>query len=401
MVDVVVVGGGVAGRAVAAACSDIGLQVALVAMAPRQGWGNTYSSWLDELPAALPDSTLAAVMPRMRSFGTTWHEWSRAYAVLDNTQLWKHLWRPEVTEVAGRVVAAEHGATGSTVVLQDGRRVATAVVIDASGSARVLLGGRPPRPPTEQTAVGAVFHASDVRGVLDNARTGVFMDWHPAPRTRGGWPTFLYAVHLDDDRVLLEETALARRPGLPLALLRRRLAARLEALGIDPDSSIAEERVKFPLDDPLPRPGRVVPFGAAAGFVHPTSGFSVARALRQAPWVAAAISAGLTSSPAAAARAAWAVLWPPRVAAAHLLHRQALRALLHVPPDGVPEFFEQFLSLPHRHQKAFLAVEGDAAETSAAMSELFRRAPWRLRRRLLLAGLPGGVPIAQRGFGKA
>ena len=49
MVDVVVVGGGVAGRAVAAACSDIGLQVALVAMAPRQGWGNTYSSWLDEL----------------------------------------------------------------------------------------------------------------------------------------------------------------------------------------------------------------------------------------------------------------------------------------------------------------------------------------------------------------
>ncbi|WP_263248487.1 lycopene cyclase family protein [Saccharopolyspora rosea] len=396
--DVVVVGGGPAGRAAAAACSDTGLRVTLVDPSPRRGWPHTYATWRDELPASVPQSAVAAVTDRMFAYGTTRHEFHRPYAVLDNTALWKHLWRPDVVEVTGRAVAAEHGPTGSTVVLKDGRRIAGAVVVDASGAARVLTGGRPARGPAQQTAVGAVFDAEDAQA-LCGAESGLFMDWRPAPHTRGGWPTFLYAVRLGPDRVLLEETSLARRPGLPLALLRRRLAGRLAAAGVPIEHRLGEERVRFPVDDPLPRPGRVVPYGAAAGFVHPATGFSVAASLRQAPWLAGAISAGLTGGPAAAARAARSILWPPRAVSAHLLRRRALHALLTFPPELVPEFFESFFSLDLRHQSAFLSPDGDPATTAAAMSALFRIAPWQVRRRLVRGGLVLGRPVAQHGFG--
>lgn len=391
-------GGGPAGRAVAAACSDTGLEVALVDPTPQRVWPHTYAAWCDELPASVPRSALAVVMERMRAFGTAPHEWDRPYAVLDNTAMWKHLWRADLSEVTGRVVSAEHGPTGSTVHLKDGRRIPAAVVVDASGAARVLSGGRPPRPAAQQTAVGAMLDA-EVAGKVCPAGTGLFMDWRPAPGTRESWPTFLYAVPLGGGRVLMEETSLARRPAFPLALLRRRLRGRLAESGIEIPADATEERVRFPVDDPLPRPGRVVPFGATAGLVHPATGFSVASSLRQAPWLAGAISARLPAGPAAAAKAAWSILWPQRALASHQLRRRALQALLTCPPSLVPEFFEAFFSLPQHHQKAFLASDQDPAGTTAAMTALFRTAPWPIRRHLVLGGLRPGRPHAQHGLG--
>lgn len=390
------VGGGPAGRAAASACSDAGLTATLVDPAPRSGWASTFGSWADELPPEV--AGLSTVVDRVRLHGTSDHVWHRPYAVLDNTALWKHLWRADVTEVTGRAVAAEHGPTGSTVVLKDGRRLATGAVVDATGPARTLCGGRPAHPPAQQTAVGWIFDSATA-APLCGPGEGVFMDWRSAPRTRGGWPTFLYAVRLGPDRVLLEETSLARRPALPLALLRRRLAGRLADAGIDPEARLGEERVRFPVDDPLPLPGRVVPFGAAAGFVHPASGFSVARALLRAPWLAAAISGGLTTGPATAARAGWQVLWPPEAVTAHVLRQRSLRALLTLPPELVPEFFEAFFALPEPHRIEFLAGEGTSAGTARAMSALFARVPWSIRRRLVLGGMSLGHPPAKHGLG--
>nr|WP_270950631.1 lycopene cyclase family protein [Saccharopolyspora oryzae]MDA3627927.1 lycopene cyclase family protein [Saccharopolyspora oryzae] len=398
MADVVVVGGGPAGRAAAAACSDTGLEVVLVDPAPRRVWPHTYGSWRDELPASVPGTALASVVDRMALHGTHRHEWARQYAVLDNTALWKHLWRHDVAEVTGRAKAAEHGPTGSTVVLKDGRRIAAAVVVDATGAARTLSGGRPAHTPAQQSAVGWVVSAAAAEPFCSRD-SGVFMDWRPAPQTRGGWPTFLYAAHVGPDRVLLEETSLARRPALPLAQLRRRLAGRLAAAGVDESERITEERVRFPVDDPLPRPGRVIPFGAAAGFVHPASGFSIAASLQRAPWLAAAISAALPSGPAAAARAGWSILWPPRAVTGHVLRHRALQALLSFPPEQVPEFFELFFGLAERHRTAFLTPDDDPAGTAAAMSALFASAPWRVRRRLALGGLSVGHRLARHGLG--
>lgn len=392
------IGSGPAGRAAAAACNDAGMGVTLVDPAPRRGWASTFGSWVDELPPAIAGTCAAAVMDRVRTHGTSEHTWPRPYAVLDNTALWKHLWRPGITEVAGRAVGAEHGPTGSTVVLKDGRRLAAGAVVDATGAARALSGGRPAHPSAQQTAVGWVFDSRTAEA-LCGPDEGVFMDWRPAPRTTGGWPTFLYGVHLGSDRVLLEETSLARRPALPMAMLRRRLAGRLAAAGIDVERRLDEERVRFPVDDPLPRPGRVVPFGATAGFVHPASGFSVGRSLRRAPWLAAALAGGLATGPAMAARAAWAVLWPSDAVTAHVLRQRALRALLELPPEAVPEFFEAFFRIPEQQRAEFLTGEGSSAGTARAMTTLFGKVSWRIRRRLVLGGMTFGHPPARHGFG--
>jgi lycopene beta-cyclase len=341
---------------------------------------------------------MASVMDRMHAFGTTRHTWDRPYVILDNAALWKHLWRQDVVEIAGAVASAEHGPTGSTVVLKDGKRIAAATVVDASGAARVLSGGRPTRTAAQQTAVGTILTSAEAEAVCEPG-TGMFMDWRPAPDTRGGWPTFLYAVQLGGDRVLLEETSLARRPALPLALLRRRLRGRLEATGVAVRENAAEERVRFPVDDPVPRPARVVPFGATAGLIHPATGFSVASSLRQAPWVAGALGAGLSSNPAMAAKAAWSILWPPRALAAQGLRRRALRALLTFPPERVAEFFEVFFALDQEHQTAFLSADHDPVATASSMTAMFRIAPWPVRRQLVAGGLAPGRPHAKHGLG--
>ena len=83
------------------------------------------------------------------------------------------------------------------------------------------------------------------------------MDWTVAAGTDPGWPTFLYAVPLGGGRVLLEETSLARRPGLPMAALRDRLLTRLARYGITPSPDAGGRASPLPRrHPPPPRPGR-------------------------------------------------------------------------------------------------------------------------------------------------
>jgi hypothetical protein len=48
----------------------------------------------------------------------------------------------------------------------------------------------------------------------------------------GEAPSFLYAMPLANGRVFLEETCLVARPGLPFAVLKRRLERRMAAMGL-------------------------------------------------------------------------------------------------------------------------------------------------------------------------
>ena len=52
--DVLVVGGGPVGRALAAECATGGLATTLVDPTPHAPWRATYGAWLDELPVDLP-----------------------------------------------------------------------------------------------------------------------------------------------------------------------------------------------------------------------------------------------------------------------------------------------------------------------------------------------------------
>jgi lycopene beta-cyclase len=253
----------------------------------------------------------------------------------------------------------------------------------------------PSRVAAEQTAYGVVVDESVAAGIVA-AGEAVFMDWrrdHGEP----GWPTFLYAVPLGGGAVLLEETSLARRPGLPMAVLRRRLLARLARHDIAPPSDAPVERVLFPVDSPRHRTPGVLGFGAAAPLVHPASGFSVATALTLAPRVADALAAHLPAEPRAALAAAEAAVWPAAARAVHRFRRIGLEALLRMPPGEVPNFFEVFLALPEQHRWCYLAARDDLRGTVAAMNALFARSDWRLRARLVLPALRPPAQAAPQG----
>ncbi|MFC5288054.1 lycopene cyclase family protein [Actinokineospora guangxiensis] len=366
--DAVIAGGGPAGWALAAACARRGLATALVAPRPDAPWPATYGLWADQavgLPAVVAASEVRAAGRVLE----------RGYRVLDNAATLAAWMSCGVEAVRGSAVRGWVGGGVSAVRLDTGRELRARVVVDATGHHRRLSGGVRPATRVEQTAAGVILPA-DAAAAFAPPGGAVFMDgWD----TADGVATFLYVVPLPGGRTLVEETSLAARPGIALGLLRERLARRLDRAGIDARDA-AVEHVRFPMDVPVRGRGPAVPFGAAAGMVHPATGYSVGDALAAAPAVAEAIEHG-----PAAARSA---IWPPAARAVHALRAHGRRVLLSLPPAEVPEFFELFFALPAHQQRAFLSGRTDVAGTSAAMAALFAAAPWRLRRRLAILRQP-------------
>ncbi|GAA1353666.1 lycopene cyclase family protein [Saccharothrix algeriensis] len=352
--DVLIIGGGPAGRALAAECWARGLGTALVDRRPGRPWRATYGAWSDELPAGAP---VAVSTSKARVVGVREHRLGRGYAVLDNERL--HRLPEGVRVVEGTVAQRDR----HRVVLRDGRVLTADVVVNATGSAE----GR-----AAQHAVGVVVPKEAAAPFLGEDEA-LIMDWRRPPDAGTPDPTFLYAIPVSADRVLLEETSLARAPGLPLAELRLRLRARLAAHGLPLPRE--EERVRIPLDGPVDRDA----FGAAAGLVHPATGYSVASALRLAPEVARAIAAGVPVS---------RVLWPARARLVHAFRRHGLAAVLAMRPDQVPEFFDIFFQLSENQQRNYLGNRADLRGSLDSMSALFRAAPWWLRARLAFSVQP-------------
>lgn len=382
MLDVLVVGGGPAGRAVAAACGEQGLATRVLDIAPGRSWRATYGSWADELPADLPASVVAATV-RGRAFGRTIHELGRRYAVLDVGALREHL--------DGRLAAAGvpvQRGRGEPGALPEAR-----VVVDAGGAAQPLATGRGRRRSVsaEQTAVGVVVAAESAAPLLGGDEA-LFMDWRPVPGALGGWPTFLYAVPLGRGRVLLEETSLARRPGLSFETLTTRLHARLTAHGIRPAGDAARELVRFPLDTPPHRATDVLGFGAATPLTHPATGYQLASALRLATPVAEAVASNIGAGGRQAVHAAQAVLWPAKARLTHLLRRRGLESLLRLPPQRLPDFFEGFFRLPAAKQYDYLSGRDDPFGTAAAMCSLFSTTSWSVKLRLIGSSLLVSAP---------
>lgn len=377
--DVLVVGSGPAGMALAAACSRLGLDTALLDPSPDRVWTATYGMWSQELPADLPASVVAA-RAAGRAIALTEHRLGWEYAVLDVPALHRHL-SDRLRGVHIHTGRAVGSPSRGVVTLADGSELRAAVVVDAGGRARPLDPATVRRAAAEQTAYGLVLDESDATGFTEPGQA-LFMDWR-ADHGETGWPTFLYAVPLGGGQVLVEETSLARRPGLPLSTLRNRLHARLTRHGVSVPEDARSEKVSFPLDQPRHRGAGALGFGAAAPLIHPATGFSVAASLRLAPRVAGALAAALPAGPDAALAAARDVVWPRSARAIHRFRRIGLEAMLQMPSADVPAFFETFFSLPDEHRWTYLTARDDVPGTAVAMGHLFRIADGRLRRHLI------------------
>jgi lycopene beta-cyclase len=391
--DVLVLGAGPAGRAAAAACAQAGLDVRLLAPAPHATWTQTYGAWLDELAAA-GLSTVARHQwdtVLVRTTGPQLRPLGRTYVLIDNDRLRTTLTARarDASTVVGRAADLQRARDRLVVTTTAGERLAARVVIDATGHPPTF--GPPPASAlAHQTAFGIVARF-DTPPIPHG--TMCLMDFDASAFGDGGPPTFLYAMDLFDGTWLVEETSLAGRPAVGLALLRQRLERRLAHRGCAPTHVLATERVAFPMDAPVARSGPAVAFGAAAGMIHPATGYQVATALQRAPVLAAALCRALADGAdvATAARAGHRAVWSADDVRRDALYRFGLDVVLALDAAQTRAFFAGFFALPASQWHAYLSRTASPLQLHRTMLALMARVPARVRRRVLHAVFADGA----------
>ncbi|GAA0500382.1 lycopene cyclase family protein [Deinococcus depolymerans] len=389
--DALIVGAGPAGLALAAELGARHLNVRVLAPDPHAPFPATYGAWLDDLPGWAARSCVAQVWTDVRVYtATPPTPLLRPYALLDNAALRGALLGragPHLTLQAAQVTRAERHARGWTVHGTHAGQPASwnaPLVIDASGHRPALL-PHPDRHPDGaalQTAYGIVATFDRPPSAPGAA---VWMDYR-TPHGPHRDATFLYAMHLGGDRYFVEETSLIARPAPTRQALEARLHARLRAQGTPPREILSDEWVSFPMNTAAPAPDGVLAFGAAAGLVHPISGFQVSGALRDAPAVADAIAGALRDG-GDPAQAGWDVLWTPERRAARAVHLLGVQALLNLPASALPAFFGAFFALPPTRWHAFLDPRTPPGPLARTMLRLFAHAPAHVRLPLARAAL--------------
>lgn len=345
---------GPAGRALAHRLAVAGVDVCAVDPAPDRRWTPTYAAWSDELPDWLAEGVVATRV-RPRVWARKEREIPREYAVLSTPGLQDSLHLSGVEVVPARAVSA----TATSVGLGDGTVRRARHVVDARGA--TLSVDR-----AQQTAVGVVVDRARVEAVLGGCW---LMDWR---RDNGSGPhdppSFLYAVPLNADDLLVEETCLVGRPALGMRELRTRLEERLRRRGIELSGYERVEHVRFSVEpDPADQvTGGPLLFGARGGLMHPATGYSVAVSLREAEVLARTLATG--GDPRR-------TLWPTAARTSRRLRQAGLRTLLALQGNATAAFFDAFFDLPVELQRGYLSERAAPRATLAAMATMARRLP--------------------------
>jgi lycopene cyclase-like protein len=392
--DIAIVGSGPAAWSAAAACTLRGLSVCLIAPAPELVWAQTYGVWTDQIDASvasmLGDTSIEAMFvlrwAQVLAIGSSTRNLKREYAQLNNGVLREAFHATAEKSGLLRVVAAgakmvEHHDASSTISLTKGRGISARIVVDASGASSGFVERESFNPqPVMQSAYGVIASFDDDPFPSGHA---VLMDWRGPQRKD---PSFLYALDRCDGTWLVEETSLARTPPLSPKELEQRLHKRLELLGARINQTFSVEHVLFPMNVPIPvLHQRTVAIGAAAGVVHPATGYSVSASLRNASRLAESFVRSMDSSsaaPSVIAKNAWNVVWSADRRKARGLESYGLERLLTMNQDETRAFFDAFFSLDSKLGAVYLSGEASSAELAAVMWKVFQKAPFRLRQRL-------------------
>lgn len=392
--DIGVLGSGPAALSIASACSQRGASVVLVAPEPEASWQPNYCLWADEVSSAFnhlvehswPEASV--VTP----FGS--RVLGRPYAKLHTRELQRFFWSTlraaGVQVISDRATRLEHRPGETRIHTEDGAPVRARVVIDSSGARSPFVQLAHRRPPAFQTAFGLMLRAP---GHGFDSNRMVLMDYRPASGDETDPPSFLYALPMGDGRLFLEETSLARRPAMRFDVLRERLAVRLRALGLERCEQVGEELCSIAMGVGLPVPQQpLVPFGAAAAMVHPSSGYLISHVLRKVEPVADSVLEGLSSNDAALAIALGnATLWPRAERTVWELYSFGLETLVGMNAKEIACFFDSFFALPRRGWSGFLAGTLPPSELGLVMTRLFASLPLSVQWHLLRTGLSTGA----------
>ena len=452
--DLVVVGAGPSGLAVAERVASRGRKVVVVDPNPTGLWPNNYGVWIDEFEALGLEDCLDKTWSEAIVFLDSGEEGERTlrrpYGRVDRKKLKTKLYEACVEHkvVFKEALAADvkhftpcsgAGAKGhsdglhvstcgfSRVTCSDGEELRGKLLLDATGHAKKFVRFRDDYDPGYQGAYGVLVtvdsHPFDVDKML-------FMDWRddhlrnlPELKARNDrTPTFLYAMPFSETEIFFEETSLVARPAVPFDDLKERMEARLKHLGITVKGVHEEEFCLIPMGSSLPYvPQRALGIGGTAGMVHPSTGYMVSRMLGAAPGLADTIVDILAggqpkigegvSMPSPTPRQAqdpgkfvetgdratpvsaevWESVWPEERLSQREFFNFGMEVLLSLDLAKTREFFKAFFSLTDYHWQGFLSSRLSLPELVVFGLSLFSKSSWQMRGSLVGLGLPGLV----------
>ncbi|GAB4837985.1 Lycopene epsilon cyclase, chloroplastic, variant 2 [Ancistrocladus abbreviatus] len=401
--DLVVIGCGPAGLALAAESAKRGLNVGLIG--PDLPFTNNYGVWEDEFK-------------ELGLEGCIEHVWCDTVVYLDDDnpfymgraygRVSRHLLQEElvkrclesgVSYLSSKVDRLMEGGDGHSLVacgcdIVIPCRLATVASGAASGKLlQYEVGG--PRV-SVQTAYGIEV---EVENSPYDPNLMVFMDYRDhSKRNRQcpeeQYPTFLYAMPMSPSRIFFEETCLASKDAMPFEVLKKKLMSRLETMGVQVVKTYEEEWSYIPVGGSLPNTEqRNLAFGAAASMVHPATGYSVVRSLSEAPKYASAIADIIKRDQSKnvlvrritenISMQAWNTLWPQERKRQRAFFLFGLALILQLDIEGTRTFFHTFFRLPRWMWQGFLGSTLSSADLVLFAFYMFVIAPNDLRRCLI------------------
>lgn len=356
--DVIVAGGGPSGLAIAAACSREGLNTLCVAPDVETPWANNTCAWEVEIRPLGMESLCDRIWPNIEIiFSNTSSKVKKGgYAHFDNAKLHRALISGVKETMTAEADFIKHDDKGSTITLRGGEKIRSTVVVDATGHSHRLLENPRREADSFQNVLGILARVDGHPFNLDHM---ILMDFrsdflgknvHP--------PTFLYAMPHAPDLVFLEETSLADNPGVPFDTLKDRLYQRTASLDINIKSVEFEEQGALAMNPLVPNLNqRVIGFGLAGGFVHPATGWSVARSLSQAGPAAESIAGGIRSglSPDEIARKTYRRLWPQSLLRMRNIHKRGGEFFTRIGIRTLALFMKGFFSAPGTMWQTYLS----------------------------------------------
>lgn len=400
LLDLIVIGCGPAGLALAAESAKLGLKVGLVG--PDLPFTNNYGVWEEEFKALGLEGCIEQVWRDTVVYIDDdnpifiGRPYGRVSRHLLHEELVKRCFESGVSYLSAKVERIMEGHDGHSLVACERDitipcRLATVASGAASGKLlQYEVGG--PRV-CVQTAFGVEV---EVESSPYDPNIMVFMDYRDYSKQNfdspeAKYPTFLYAMPMSPTRIFFEETCLASIDAMPFDLLKKKLMARLQTMGVRIIKTYEEEWSYIPVGGSLPNTEqRNLAFGAAASMVHPATGYSVVRSLSEAPKYASAIAniikRGSSKSAILLQRnvqnismQAWNTLWPQERKRQRAFFLFGLALIVQLDIEGTRTFFRTFFQLPKWMWEGFLGSNLSSADLILFAFHMFFIAPNDLR----------------------
>lgn len=400
--DVLIAGGGPSAYALAASCAEKGLKVATIEPNIGARWIPNYACWADEIqhPDLIPciDASWASSLVYTSDSAI---DVSRRYAKISTPRLQSLLQvrcgRMGVGHIHGRVKTILHKDEHDLVVLEDGRELRAPLCIDASGHGSSFTKRANGSEAGWQVAYGQLIETKNPIELGPGEM--ILMDYRIpngcSPSERFSFekkPSFLYVMPLSSNLIFVEETILVGRPAMDFDILKHRLAVRLKSMNIEAVKVLEDEYCWIEMGGGVPlHQQRQLAFGAAAGMVHPATGYLISRVLKTAPEFAEAIATGLNTGVSDAVRGQlWQALWPTDQRRSWALYQFGMDILCRLNHRDMSSFFDSFFQLEPNLWQGFMSASLPAAKIARAMAQFFMIAEPNLKKELMLSGIGPG-----------